>query len=69
MMIQVTYFVNCYFMCDLKQHFVGLPTVLQLPGSLKFTSGYSCPCCPPRLFLVSEMMQEAQCQRVGGSST
>lgn len=69
MMIQVIYFVNCYFMCDIKHHFVGLGTVLQLPHSLKCKREFSCPCHPPHLFLASEIVQEAQRQRITGSRT
>lgn len=43
MMIQVIYFVNYYFMCDINHHFVGLCTVLQLPRSVKCKRELSCP--------------------------
>ena len=59
----------CYFMCDIKHHFVVLCTVLQLPHSLKCKRELSCPCWPPHLLLVSEMVQEAQSQRITGGWT
>lgn len=68
-MIQVTYFINCYFMCDIKHHSMVLCTVLQLPHSLKCKRELTCPCRPPHLFLVSEILQEAQHQGVTGGRT